>query len=168
MRKTVTSRYAENRTRHCRSGFSLIEVALFGSILAIAVIGTSGYRYFSALSITKSEKEMVAAQTAQLVIESWRGVKGVVTYNPVNDAGLGLNIDYVANGQSPAPPLDFLVIGRYRIITQQKTFYMTLSYHTVDAQLRILNSKIGWSISDEAGEEATIDKVYSITALVNR
>lgn len=69
------------RIKHSK-GFSLIEVMVAILILSIAVIGTSGYRYYTALDARKADMQATAARVALMLCESWGGLKVTKTTIP--------------------------------------------------------------------------------------
>lgn len=76
----------------CRSGISLIEAMNAILILSIAVIGAPAYRYCSTLDSRKAEAYITAARFGHLLCESWRGLGGNNTYDPVDHLSSGLTI----------------------------------------------------------------------------
>ena len=136
-----------------KKGISIIEVMIFIAILAIAVIGTSGYRYFSTLDIRRSDHEITAGRIASQLLESWKGIGGGDSnYNPVNDPGIGLNITDASCSQAVEPPENFTLLnsGGYYMITSANNgiYYATMSYRivsTANGNLETLNIIVSWS-----------------------
>ena len=161
-----TKRYV----RKCpqKLGFSLIEVALFASIISISVIGASGYRYFSAMSIRDSEEQMRAGRTGQLLLESWRGVRGISSYDPLSDTGLGVTIIEASEEIAPDAPLNFITLGCYKVTEAGVDYYITLSYFDIDSRLRILNSKMSWAVDRNGDNQAGVGKTFDLTSMINR
>lgn len=164
-----TQSRAGTPTSRLRPAMSIIEVMVFVVCLSVAVIGASGYRYFSTLHIRKSDIEITAGQTALLLCESWRGVGGIQTYDPLNDTGLGINITNASELLAPEPPLNFTSLGNYQVVADNHTYYVTLSYFDIDSYLSVLNVKTQWPRSERAVNENTgVNKSLSLSALVTR
>jgi len=139
-------------------GFTLVEVMAATVILSIAVIGASGYRYHAALDARKAAMHSEAARVALLFCESWQGVKGSETYNPITHLGADLTItapesdvnmylNYIAG-----TPQDFTVLGKYKVTTNDGLCYPILSYKDTSAGLRVLNVVVAWPLK---GQSAT-------------
>ena len=62
--------------------FTLIEVIAAILILSIAVLGTSGYRYYAALDARKATMHTTAAGIGLLLCESWRRLSDQNTFDP--------------------------------------------------------------------------------------
>ena len=130
----------------------MIEAMIFIAILAIAVIGASGYRYFSTLEIRRSDHEITAGRIASQLCESWKGVGGGDSdYNPINDLGIGLNIVAASSTLAIPPPQNFTLLnngGYYKISDNNRAYYATMSYRTISSangNLETLNVIISWS-----------------------
>ena len=110
---------------------------IFIAVLVIAVIGTSGYRYFSTLDIRRSDHEITAGRIASQLLESWKGIGGGDSnYNPIIDPGIGLNITSSSSTYAPAPPEYFTLLnngGYYKIVADNNSiYYTTMSYRTIN------------------------------------
>lgn len=147
----LTSKYAHN----VRPAISIIEIMIFIAVLSIAVIGTSGYRYFATLDIRRSDNEITAGRIASQLCESWKGVGGgdSTTYNPLTDPGIGLAIESASDALAPEKPLTFTLLnngGYYKVVSDNRTYYTTMSYYTVngtkptDPNLQTLNVIVSW------------------------
>jgi hypothetical protein len=104
-------------------------------ILTFIVIGTSGYRYYSAVDARKASKEATAARIALLLNEGWRGYGDAndnryTTYDPVTQlAGTGLVISASTSG-GPSTPSGFTAIGNsYQFTIDNATYFVTLAYN---------------------------------------
>jgi hypothetical protein len=135
-----------------KRGISIIEVMIFIAVLAIAVIGTSGYRYFSTLDIRRSDSEITAGRIASQLCESWKGIGGGDSnYDPVTDSGIGLNITPSSSTYAPAAPEYFTLLnngGYYKVISDNNSnYYATMSYRTISSangNLETLNIIVSW------------------------
>ena len=66
-----------NRTRRRFSkGISLIDAIIAITVLAIAILGTSSFRYFTALEAHQAALRSDAARLALMLCESWKGLAG--------------------------------------------------------------------------------------------
>lgn len=157
-------------THKFRPALSIIDVMVFVVIIAIAVIGSSGYRYFSTLEIRKSDNEIAAGRIASLLCESWRGLGGASTYNPItdcNDLGFGFNITEDSQALAPVVPLNFTPLGYYRVISDNHTYYVTMSYYNIDSSLLALNVGIAWPASESSQiNDAATNKLLRLSALI--
>ena len=148
--------------RFCfRRGVSLLEIVIAIVILAVAVIGASGYRYYTALDARKAVMQSTAARIGLLLCESWRGLGGAETYDPT--AHLGPELPITA-GSGPAKPEDFTLLGSYAIVLNGANYYATLSWKDVSAGLRALSVVVAWAQrpqEEPSFEEA--DKLFKLT-----
>jgi hypothetical protein len=157
-----------------KKGFSFIEVIIFIAIISIAVIGTSGYRYFSALDIRRSDNEITAGRIASLLCESWKGIGGGdSSYDPTTDLGTGLYITPASSALAPQAPENFTLLnngGYYQIISISDggTYYTTMCYNIVDTNngnLETLNVIINWS-SNPSNQSVTDKKSLCLSDLL--
>ena len=122
------------KTKHnlrLKKGLTLIEIMLAILVMAVVVIGTSGYRYYSALDARRAQKEAVAAKIGLLLNESWRGVYGSTAYDPVTQlSGTGLNLQ-TSGGAGLAGPTGsgWQTLGSYQITLDNATYFITLAYN---------------------------------------
>jgi type II secretory pathway pseudopilin PulG len=61
---------------------TLTETIVAMAILAIATLGGFGYQYHAARQARIARAEMTGTRTAQLLLEDWKSVGGVSTYDP--------------------------------------------------------------------------------------
>ena len=161
-----------------RSAVTLIEVMAAIVIVAIAVIGASGYRYYSTLDARRADFQNAAARIALLLCENWRGrgYDGATTYNPVahfedlakltvTDSG-GVGPDY-ASGFTP--------LGRYEITMDGVHYWAALSWEDDAATvgLRALNVVVAWAQRQTGSDEAEAvaaaggDRTFRLTTYVS-
>jgi len=164
-------RSSKTRIGKCpvRAGLSIVGVMVFAAVVSIAIIGTSGYRYFSSIEIRKSDTGITAGNVAQMLCESWRGVRGDENYDPTADTGLGLTIASCSTGPEPPPGFTLLRNEKYKVISENHSFYVTMSYYDIDNGLRALNVKTAWNQRDIPDNNLVItDKTLSLTSSVIR
>ncbi|MHC4645454.1 MAG: type IV pilus modification PilV family protein [Planctomycetota bacterium] len=144
-------------------GVTLIEVMEAILILSIAVIGASGYRYYSTLDARRADMQSAAARTAMLLCESWRGDGGDTSYNPVTHLGSELSITTISDSKS-LTSADFTVLGVYDVVMDNTHYYAALSWKDVSADLRALNVAVAWAQRDRGTiGMADADKVFRLT-----
>ena len=118
-------------------GVSLIEVMVSIVILLVAVTGALGYRYYAALDARRAAMRRTSARIGLLLSESWRGVKGDSTYDPITYLGSDLAI---TTSTGPAEPNGFTPLGSYTVVSNDgATYYATMSWKDVSTGLRALN-----------------------------
>ena len=135
----------------CRRGVSLVGTMVAVTILLIALIGTSSFRYSAALDGRKAKAQTTAARIALMLCESWRGINGDVTFDPIELDGSDLKIDTL--DASLDKPLDFNLLGSYAVVLETDEsynidYYATLSWKDVQPGLRALNVVLAWAQRD--------------------
>ncbi len=126
----------------CRRGFSLVSVMIAMAILLAALIGTSNFRYYSTLDAQKAAAKITASRIGLMLCESWRGLGGIETFDPVAYFGSDLTI---TTSTGPAEPADFTLLGSYTITLNGANYYITLSWKDVSTGLRALNVVVAWA-----------------------
>lgn len=161
----------DNRPNH-RSGTSLIEIMVFIVVISVAVIGTSSYRYFSILDIRRSDTEITAGRIASQLCESWKGMGGgVSSYDPLIDSGLGLAIESASIALATQAPPNFTLLkngGYYKVVSDNRTYYVTMSYHTINdinGNLQTLNVIITWP-ANLSNNDVTTSKSFCLSELL--
>ena len=165
---TVTAGINRNM-KYVRPGSSLITSLIAITIILIAIIGTSNFRYYAAMDTRKATATTEASRIALLLCESWRGMNGDLTYNPVTN----LSADFtIINNEGPTVPGGFTSLGSYLIklgtIPDQGeyniSYYATLSWQDIQPGLRALNANVSWAQHDtgNGGFDET-DKSFSLT-----
>ncbi len=155
----------------CR-GSVLISTLVAVTIILIAVIGTSNFRYYTALDTRKATAQTEAAGIALLLCESWRGVQGDPAYDPVTNLGSDLAI---SKSTGPQTPDDFTRLDSYLIkLVNDKdrngkddyriSYYVTMSWKDIQPGLRALNVNVAWARRDSNndGYDKT-DKSFMLT-----
>lgn len=135
----------------CRRGVSLISAMVAVVILLIALVGTSSFRYYAALDGRRAGTQTTAARVALTLCESWRGLKGDQTYDPVTQLSSDLKI--TASSSGPDNPGDFTLLGKYKVMLdyiESVDYNVTLSWKDVQAGLRALNVIVTWASRDQS------------------
>jgi hypothetical protein len=121
------------------------------TILLIALIGTSTFRYAAALDGRRADANTTASRVALTLCESWRGVRGATTFNPTAYSGSDLA---VAAGEGPDKPEDFTRLGSYTIKFKDgagvNNYTATLSWKDIQPGLRALNVVVAWASREQA------------------
>jgi Tfp pilus assembly protein PilV len=147
----------KTRLSRCRRGFSLLDVVIASTVLLIAIVGNSAYRYHSTLDERKAALQTSAARAAQLLYESWRGVQGAATYNPTAYTWADMTI---FAGTGPTVPEGFTSLGSYAISANDFNYNATLSWQDVSTGLRAINVTIAWSTSGSG----TANNAFTLTS----
>jgi prepilin-type N-terminal cleavage/methylation domain-containing protein len=164
--------------RHYLTGFTIIEMMVTILVLAIIVIGTAGYRYYSALDARKAVKESDAARVALMLLESWRAHQGDPLFDPTTNPPLFNPSGFITKSSGSFPPgpedagITWTSLGSYTITMQSVnpsesalTYYVTLSYNNNDYKpgLRILNATAAWPISINEQNYTTSGNYWTIS-----
>jgi prepilin-type N-terminal cleavage/methylation domain-containing protein len=144
-------------------GMTLIEIMEALLVLAIAVLGASGYRYYSALDARKADMNATGSRIGMLLCESWRGAAGSETYDPVANLGSELTIAPLALS-SQFSAADFTSLGGYMVVADGINYYAALGYKDVSPGLRALNVVVGWAQKDQGpSTPGDADKLFKLT-----
>ena len=145
----------------CRRGFSLVSIMIAIVIILVALIGTSNFRYFTALDAKKAATRITASRIGLMLCENWRGLGGIETYDPA--AYLGSDLTITASS-GPAEPTDFTLLGSYTVTVNGANFYITLSWKDVSAGLRALNIIVAWAQRSQGVSSLNdADKSFKLT-----
>ena len=151
----------KTRKIRCRRGFSLIGVMIAMAILFAALIGTSNFRYYSALDAQKAAAKITASRIGLMLCENWRGLGGVETYDPETSLGSSLTI---TPSTGPDKPGDFTLLGSYTITLNGANYYITLSWKDVSTGLRALNIIVAWAQREQGTSSLNdADKSFKLT-----
>lgn len=153
-----------------RRGVSLVDTMVAVSILLMALLGMFTIRYRVALDARRADARTTAARIAQMLCESWRGLDGDETYDPVIHLASDLGM---AQGAGPANPDDFTLLGSYTVAFNDGTgvdnYFTTLSWKDIQPGLRALNVLVAWASREQLGDAAqqidgvSVDKSYELT-----
>jgi len=141
------------------SGFSLVSILIAMTILIAALIGTSNFRYYSAMDARKAAAKITASRIGLMLCENWRGLGGSETYDPVTFLSSDLTI---TASSGPPEPSDFTPLGSYTVAVNGANFYVTLSWKDVNPGLRALNIIVSWA-QRELGQSSLSDADKSFT-----
>lgn len=151
-----------------RRGVTLVGTLVAVVVLLIALIGTSTFRYTAALDGRRADAQTTAARVALLLAESWRGLNGDLTLDPIQLAAGDFGIS-ASSWDGHVTPAGFTLLGDYEIVMDTGdpdglVYYATLSWNDVQPGLRALNINIQWAQRSETLERAkNVDKSYALT-----
>jgi len=133
-----------------KKAFTIIEMMIAIVILAVAVIGASGYRYYAMLDARRGATKVTAARIALLLCENWRGIKGDTAYDPVTYFASELTISALPGFDDQAfKDADFALLGSYLVVTDNVNYHAILSWKDVGTDLRALNIVVTWPPSGQ-------------------
>lgn len=142
-------------TKRYKKGFSLIDALVAAVILIVGVLGTMMYRYHSTLDIRKANEQFQATTLAVTLSETWRGLGGSETFDPIVHFHSHLDITSDSDVEKPE---DFTLLGGYQITVDNKAYTATLSYKDTISSLRTLNISIEWPLGN-----SEIEKEFEVT-----
>ena len=155
----------------CRRGVSLVGTMVAVTILLIALIGTSTFRYAAAMDGRKARAQTSAARVALALGESWRGIKGDVTLDPIQLSSSDMTVSASTWGGHEKPD-DFTLLGNYMVVLDDDdpdsiNYYVTMSWKDVQPGLRALNVNVEWAQRGptENGPKVVefVDKSFGLT-----
>ncbi len=147
-------------------GVTIVEIMVAIVIILVAVIGATGFRYYSALDARKADVKITAGRVGSLLLEGWIGTGGQLTYDPVAEYGTDMNISVSATG--PAVPTGFTLLDRYQVVANRANYYATLSYKdSTPTQAGELNIFVAWLHWYQAGTVSSSDQSVKLTGYIN-
>lgn len=134
-----------------RNAFTLLECLVVMLVLIISMGGLIGFRYYSVLSAEQAETHLLAAHTAQVLAESWKGQKGNAGFDPLQH-GFGSEFQVFTNALTgPKPTFSgmsgIVLLGNYMVQTEGRTFQTILAYQDMAAigNARTLLIRLNWT-----------------------
>ena len=151
-----------------RSGATLVEIMYAIAIMLIAMLGASGYRYYSSLNARWAGEQITQARVAQLLCASWAGVEGAETYDPTDHLESDLEITNLSPPDDLPP--GFNLLGRYKITLEDNDYNAVLAWNDVSSDLRALRAKVVWDWLEEDPSDTTkaLKKPYIIITYVSK
>ena len=154
-----------------KSGFTYIEVLLGLTILVIAILGVSGYKYFSVLEARRSEGYVGASMVGNLLLESWRGYGGAYDYDPISQLPLSI---LNAEQFSISPSLQYPAVDESAYLLNDQGYLVELNgiyYYTALSMewtggVKYLNVDIVWNHFRTRDVTAETNRVYSVSLLM--
>jgi len=168
------------KKRKIAAAVTLIEVIVATVVLAVAVLGASGYRSYAMLDARKASMQRTAAAIALSLCENWRG-RGLAhteNYDPADpNYKYPEPLDIRVWGSGPAVPAGFTQLptpgGRCQIIVEGVYYWATLCWKDLPpppADLRALNVVIAWHQAGTASKLKTYStdaKTFKLTTYVS-
>ena len=158
----------KTRKIKCRRGMSLVGTMVAITILLIALIGTSTFRYAAALDGRRATAHTTAARVALTLCESWRGIKGDTTLDPTVLKTSDMTVS-ASNWNGHETPEDFTLLGNYAIVLDDDdpdsvNYYATMSWKDVQPGLRALNVSVAWAQRGRGADDTeNVDKAFGLT-----
>ncbi len=144
---------------------SLVGTMIAITILLIAIIGTSTFRYAAALDGRRASAHTTASRVALVLGESWRGLKGDVTLDPTELGSSEMTVS-ASSWNGHEKPDDFTLLGNYKVVLDPDSanYYATMSWKDVQPGLRALNVSVAWAQrSPGADDTENVDKSFRLT-----
>jgi FlaG/FlaF family flagellin (archaellin) len=138
------------------------------TILLIALIGTSTFRYAAAFDGRKARAHTTAARVALMLSESWRGINGDVTLDPMQLSSSDMTVS-ASTWAGHEKPDDFTLLGNYMVVLDDDdpdsvNYYATMSWKDVQPGLRALNINVAWAQrSRGVNDTENVDKSFGLT-----
>lgn len=158
----------KTRKIKCRRGMSLVGTMVAVTILLIALIGTSTFRYAAAMDGRRARAHTTAARVALALGESWRGIKGDVTLDPTQLGGSDMTVS-ASSWNGHEKPDDFTLLGNYAVVLDDDdpdslNYYATMSWKDVQPGLRALNVSVAWAQRGPGADDTeSVDKSFRLT-----
>jgi prepilin-type N-terminal cleavage/methylation domain-containing protein len=145
-----------SRKNQRTQGITLVEVMIAMVLLAVAVLGAMGFRYYSATDARKADMYNNAARFSSLLLESWKGIGGLERFDSIQTFGQEFEITESEIG--PPVPSGFTGLARYRIDFDRLNYYVTLSYKDATAtEPRTLNVDTSWLLNHQSMYDPSTD-----------
>jgi prepilin-type N-terminal cleavage/methylation domain-containing protein len=146
-------------------GLTLIEIMVAIVLIAIAVIGAMGFRYFCALDARKADVQITGARLGWMLLENWKAAGGDGTYQPE------MNRTQLPEWAGPPAPDGFQVFKSYYINlanAENAHYYATLSYQDAGQDnARALNVNIAWMDRGQEWDGSDPHKTLGLTTYMN-
>ena len=132
-----------------RPGISLAEVMTCVAVMLLVVVGASAYTYHASLEARRASMRITAARSAAMFCETWRGLKGSQTFDPLAYFPSEFNVLQPVSwtGTQHIEP-DFTHLGSYKIRLQKFKYGIVLSSKDISSNLRALNVVVEWPIAE--------------------
>ncbi len=147
------------RSAKHRRGFSLIECMLAGVVILGVIVAMMTFRYTAVAHAEQAENQLLAARSANLLSEAWRGQRADTDFDPLLH---GFHADFQIEpadviafpGSAPAgsrladlqSQAGLSLLGSYRMIIDGKEFYAQLLYGSLAGvdHLRAIHVLVVW------------------------
>lgn len=158
------------------TGVTLIEIMVVVLIISVAVIGSTSFRTYCVMDAKKADVQINAARVGSMLLETWKGMGGLSTYDPsiefpLSAYGSQFTITKTATGLTQ--PTGFTPLASmYQVLDKANNvyYYVTLSYKSAvvsPAEPLALNAVIVRRSNYTAGSITTNDQTLKMTTYVN-
>ena len=142
-----------------RIGFTLIECMIAIVVMMIVMVAIMTFRYYTVICAERAENQLMAARSAYLLSEAWRGQKGDLLFDPTEqDFDSDFQIEVLTEPSFAVMdtagsysgilqnPIMLKMLGSYRVQIDGKEFTANLLYGDVAGvqNLRSLHVLIDW------------------------
>ena len=131
-----------------KRGFTLVECMIMVLILMISLSGAVSFRYFAVLNAERAEDQLLAARTAQVLSDAWRGQMGAADFDPTQQ---GFDDDFQIQAAALTEKSGWSFgtgnsLGIYRIVIEGRTFQAFLAYEDDSSvhNVRLLHITLIW------------------------
>lgn len=148
----------DTRQLNRSKGMSLIEVMIAIAVLAVVMVGSLMYRYYTTLDEKEAEEQTAASRIATLLCESWRGVKGAEDYDPVVHLSPELKIVPITSTNIESvysKPAGFNLLGRYAVSLEDQKYHVALAWKDVSTNLRALGVVVNRKYFNRMSQDGT-------------
>ena len=131
-------------------------------VMALTLIGASGFRYYAALDTRRADVKITAARLASMFLNNWNSIGSDSTQ-------LGQGLEIYENAPGAAVPDGFTELDassnpNFRIVVNNVNYYATLSYKDQANQPRTLNVCIAWMDDYQLWDESETSQSINFTA----
>ena len=146
--------------RGYRRGTTLVEVSVGLLVFMIMALGSTYYRYFTAAEVQRAQRQLIAADLAVTALETWQGIDGDESFDPVGTFSADLAIEATDGDIAPG---ESVLLGGYDVTFDGYVYHLTLYWRDVEVGLRELGVTASWPIGGSGD-----DKTYLLTGYVRR
>ena len=141
--------------------FSLIELMVAVTVIAIAAVGGLEYQYYAVKHTRIARTQLTVTRTAQLLLEDWKSVGGSTSYNPLS-LQLGFANSAVPSGFTMGQSIGSVLNNTvYTITINNVPMVIMLGYSDIahdsiaDTTLRQLTVMVRWKQGQAIGSGGT-------------
>jgi Tfp pilus assembly protein PilE len=158
------------------TALTLIEVMVVVLIISVAVIGATSFRTFCVVDAKKADVQINAARIGSMLLETWKGMGGFVSYDPSMEFPLstyGSQFAITKTTTGLAQPTGFTALAnKYQVLDKANNVYyfVTLSYKPAvvsPSEPPALNATIVRRPNYTVGSVANTDPSLKMTTYVN-
>ena len=149
----------------CAVGSSLIEIMVTILIMALVLLGASGFRYYAALDTRRADVKITASRLGSMFLSNWNAIGSSSTQ-------IGQGLEIYNNAPGAAVPGGFSALGaesnpNFRIVINNVNYYATLSYKDQVNKPRTLNVCVAWMDNYQQWDESETRQSVNFTSYAN-